>query len=58
MRSTGRYSATLSDFDIDHEITKQCNKTTYLIKVIEAENSKEDAKAIKKAMIETLLNSI
>jgi len=53
----GRYSRIYCEFDLDHEITKSVAELTEILEDVN-EFSEKDSKAIKKAMIETLLNDL
>ena len=57
MKRAGNYSRIDCKFDLDHEITKSVAELTEILEDVN-EFSTEDSKAIKKAMIETLLNDL
>ena len=58
MKTTGRYSPTESDFDIDHVINNEVEKTENEIKDIKFDYTEEDAKSILKAKLQTFLNEL
>jgi len=53
----GRYTPSDCEFDLDHEITKSVAELTEILEDVNALSEKA-SKAIKKAMIETLLNDL
>ena len=57
MKRAGNYSRIDCDFDLEHEITKSVDELTEILEDVN-EFSTEASKAIKKAMIETLLNDL
>jgi len=54
----GRYTPLDCEFDLDHEITNNVIELKSQLIFINNFNEKENSKAIKKAMIETLLNDL
>jgi hypothetical protein len=58
MTSTGRYEPTENKYDLDHEINMEVERMNKILKNIEGEHSEENAKAIKKALAETIIASI
>ena len=58
MKRVGNYCRVQDDFDIDHEINSEVNKVKEQLKDINFDNYQSDAIKIKKAMIETILESI
>ena len=57
MKLTGTYNY-YSDYDIDHEINDHVNKIRCIINDINDGYDIEDAKLIKKAIVQTLIDSI
>ena len=58
MKRAGNYSRIDCKFDLDHEITANVNQLKEQLGHINNCNKETDSKAIKKAMIETLLNDL
>lgn len=56
MKHTGRYCS-VTQFDLDHEINDYCDKVKQELKEIN-NMATHHAKAIKKAMIETILEDL
>lgn len=57
MKGTGRYCP-VTEFDIDHEINDHVENTKNLAKEIENVHSVNNARAVKKAIIQTLIDSL
>ena len=57
MKLTGTYNY-YSDYDLDHEINDHVNKIRCIINDINDGYDIEDAKLIKKAIVQTLIDSI
>ena len=57
MKLTGEYNY-YSDYDIDHEINNHVKKIKNIAKGIDGDYDVEDARLIKKAITQTLIDSI
>jgi hypothetical protein len=58
MKTTGRYSQVEDEFDIDHEISTRISDLKSEINNIDNEYTLTDAKNIKKALAQTIIDSI
>jgi len=54
----GSYEPFYCEYDLDHEITDNVIELQNQLSCVNNFNDKENSKAIKKAMIETLLNDL
>jgi hypothetical protein len=58
MKTTGRYCTVESDYDLDHEITRNVEKVEELILTIDTDRKDVNKRAIVVACIEVLLKEI
>ena len=57
MKSTGKYCP-VTEFDLDHEINDHVENAKQALKSIDESYSQSNAKAIKKAIVQTIIDSL
>ena len=58
MKSTGIYCPIENDYDLEHEINENVRKTKDILESLNGNDSLRNETAIKKAIIETILESM